>query len=90
MDQMTLAQLASAVRIVRDEFNKVLQNQGVERIEPARGEPFDPHRHEAVMRQAADDVEPNSVVQTLQTGYAMGDLVLRPAKVAVSPSAEEQ
>jgi len=90
MDQMTLAQLASAVRIVRDEFNKVLQNQGVERIEPARGEPFDPHRHEAVMRQSADDVEPNSVVQTLQTGYAMGDLVLRPAKVAVSPSAEEQ
>ena len=90
MDQMSLQQLTSAVRIVRDEFNKVLQTQGVERIEPARGEAFDPHRHEAVMRQKADDVDPNSVVQTLQTGYAMGDLVLRPAKVAVSPSAEEQ
>src|SRR5262245_6167736 len=71
LDQMSTEQLMSGVGIVRDEFNKVLQAQGVERIDPARGEPFDPHRHEAVMHRHADDVPPNSVVQTLQTGYAM-------------------
>jgi len=88
-DQMTTEQLLDAVRIIRGELNKAMQLQGVQRIEPARGEAFDPHRHEAVMRQPADDIEPNSVVATMQPGYALGELVLRPAKVSVSPSNEE-
>lgn len=87
--QMTVEQLMSAVQIVRDELNKTLQNQGVVRIEPARGEPFDPHKHEAVMRQPADDLPPNSIVATMQPGFALRDQVLRPAKVSISPSAEE-
>jgi molecular chaperone GrpE len=88
-DQMTTEQLLKGVQIVRSELSKALQTQGVRRIEPARGEPFDPHQHEAVMRQPADDLEPNSVVATMQSGFALGDLVLRPAKVSVSPGSEE-
>jgi molecular chaperone GrpE len=88
-DQMTVEQLLNAVEIVRDEFNKALASQGVERIEPAQGEPFDPHRHEAVMRQPLAGAAPNTIVSTLQAGYAMGDLVLRPAKVSVAPGSEE-
>jgi molecular chaperone GrpE len=84
--QMTVEHLAHAVQVVRDEFNKALASTGVERIAPARGEAFDPHRHEAVMRQPADDISPGHIVNTLQTGYLMGDTVLRPAKVSVSPS----
>jgi molecular chaperone GrpE len=88
-ESMTVSQLMSAVRIVRDEFNKSLAAHGVERIEPAAGEPFDPNRHEAVMRQPREGAEPNSIVSTLQAGYAMGDFVLRPAKVAVAPSPDD-
>jgi molecular chaperone GrpE len=88
-EQMTVPQLLQAVKIVRDEFNKALAAQGVERIEPVPGEPFDPHQHEAVMRQPVPGAEPNSVVSTMQSGFAMGDLVLRPAKVAVAPGEEE-
>jgi molecular chaperone GrpE len=87
-EQLSLKQLLAAVSIVRDEFNKALQSQGVERIAPEKGEPFDPHRHEAVMRQPADGVAPNHVVSTLQAGYALGETILRPAKVSVSPSEE--
>jgi molecular chaperone GrpE len=89
-ERMNVQQLINAVHMVRSELNKAMQTQGVQRIEPTRGEPFDPHRHEAVMRQPADDVEPNSVVAVMQPGYALGDLVLRPAKVSVAPSAEEE
>lgn len=89
-EQMNVQQMLNAVRMVRTELNKAMQTQGVQRIEPARGEAFDPHRHEAVMRQPADDVEPNSVAAVMQPGYALGDLVLRPAKVAVAPSAEAE
>ena len=89
-DQMNIQQLLNAVRMVRTELNKAMQTQGVRRLEPARGEAFDPHQHEAVMRQPADDVEPNSVVAVLQPGYALGALVLRPAKVSVAPSSESE
>jgi molecular chaperone GrpE len=88
-DQMSTRQLLEAVRIVRDEFAKALASAGVERIEPTRGLSFDPNRHEALMRQPADDLPGNAVVNTMQAGYAMGDVVLRPAKVSVSPSAED-
>lgn len=89
-DQMKVEQLLEAVRIVRDEFNKALASQGVERIEPAAGAEFDPNRHEAMMRQAAPDAAPNSVVATMQAGYAMGDVVLRPAKVSIAASDSQE
>lgn len=88
-DQMNTEQLMAAVRMVYDELNKALRSQGVERIEPAPGEQFDPNRHEAVMRQSAPDLAPNAVVTVFQAGYTMGEMVLRPAKVAVSPSSED-
>lgn len=84
-DQLTTRQLLDGVRIVYQEIMKALGGQGVERIEPVAGEPFDPHRHEAVMRHEAPGAPPNSIVATMQPGFAMGDLVLRPAKVSVAP-----
>ena len=87
-EQMTVDNLLQALRIVRDEFNRALSAHGVERIEPKPGEPFDPHRHEAVMHQHAEGDQPNTVVSTLQAGNALGDMVLRPAKVSVAAGEE--
>jgi molecular chaperone GrpE len=84
-DQMTVQQLVTAVKIIRDELNKAMAAQGVEKIAPNPGEPFDPHKHEAVMRQPVAGAAPDSIASTLQAGYAMGELVLRPAKVGVTP-----
>jgi molecular chaperone GrpE len=80
----TAKQLLDGVRIVRGEIAKALSEHGVTTITPQRGEEFDPLRHEAMLRQPAADLEPGTVVQVLQPGYVMGDLVLRPAKVAVA------
>jgi len=85
--QMTLENLLQAVRIVRDEFSKALASQGVERIEPATGEAFDPHRHQAVKREASPGAAPNSIVAVYQPGYALGEMVLRPATVVVAGAA---
>ena len=42
------------------------------------------------MRTPPDDkVEPNHIVCVLQSGYQMGDLVLRPAKVTVAAPPDE-
>ncbi|MBG79333.1 MAG: nucleotide exchange factor GrpE [Phycisphaerae bacterium] len=85
LDTVSPQQLAEGVRIARDELAKTLAEQGVEPIEPKVGDAFDPIRHEAMMRQEAEGVESNHIVMVMQSGYVMGEQVLRPAKVAVSP-----
>lgn len=71
--------------IVRDELLKVLQQAGVEPMAVEPGMPFDPTRHEAMLRQPAEGIEPNHVSMVMQPGYAFGPRVLRAAKVAVAP-----
>ncbi|MDX1565539.1 MAG: nucleotide exchange factor GrpE [Phycisphaeraceae bacterium] len=73
------------MKIVRDEFSKVLSQLGVERIDPERGENFDPHLHEAMMQQPDESLEPNQIAQALQPGYVYKGRTLRPAKVSVVP-----
>ncbi|MDR6214711.1 nucleotide exchange factor GrpE [Paracidovorax wautersii] len=68
----TLRQLTAAL-----ERNKVLA------IQPAAGEKFDPHRHQAISVVPADQ-EANTVVSVLQKGYVIADRVLRPALVTVA------
>lgn len=70
--QVTLRQLLSAL-----ERNKVLP------INPAPGDKFDPHQHQA-MSVVPSEFDANSVVNTLQKGYLIADRVLRPALVTVA------
>ena len=76
------AKVLEGVRMTKDALAGVLASEGVEEI-VADG-PFDPHVHEALMTQPAEDVEPGHVVQVIQRGYRMGDVVLRPARVVVA------
>jgi molecular chaperone GrpE len=64
----------------------VLKSQAVEEIAPQPGDAFDPERHQALMRQAAEQYKDQgpTVVQLLQKGYSLNERVLRPAQVAVS------
>lgn len=87
--QVTVDQLLGGVRMVREELLKTLESHGVERIDPACGDEFDPNCHQAMMHQPDDKVEPNHIVSVLQSGYRMGDLVLRPAKVTVAAPPNE-
>jgi molecular chaperone GrpE len=50
----------------------------------AVGEPFDPTRHEALMREEREGVTEPTVVTILQVGYEMGGRVVRPARVSVA------
>lgn len=59
-----------------------LQKSGLTVVRP-EGEPFDPTVHEAVMHEAADDVDGPTVSEVLRTGYTWNGRVLRPALVKV-------
>jgi molecular chaperone GrpE len=63
------------------------ERNGLKRVNPARGDKFDPNLHQAMMEQPADDVPPGSVLMVMQAGYELFGRIVRPALVAVSPKA---
>lgn len=52
------------------------------------GEAFDPNLHEALVQLPNPDVSVNTVADVIEPGYALGDRLLRAAKVAVHTPAE--
>ena len=76
--------LAAGVALVHGEIVNALRSAGVESFDPA-GERFDPSLHEALSaRPAADGEESGVVAETLQRGYSLGDVLIRPARVVVT------
>lgn len=76
--------LRGGVDMVHRKFKDALNQIGIERID-AEGDPFDESLHEAMMQQPApDDVEPGTVLNEVQTGYRMGDRVIRHSRVIVA------
>lgn len=63
------------------QFEKTLANMGVERIKTV-GQPFDPHFHEAVSAEEGDG-DQEIVSEELQSGYKIGNDVIRHAMVRV-------
>jgi molecular chaperone GrpE len=79
------AQLREGVDLTLQSLTRLLEREGAERIE-ALGQPFDPAQHEGVATVPHEQfgLEPNVVAQVLETGYRMGDRLLRPARVVVT------
>ena len=69
--------------MIAKQFRETLERHGVTAI-PAKGLPFDPSVHEAVMEQEQPDITLHTVLEEVQRGYRLGDQLLRPAKVIVS------
>lgn len=63
-------------------LSNVLKRHGVVEFEPLL-EKFDPNKHEAVFDYEDEEVAPGTVGQVLQSGFKIGDRILRPAKVGV-------
>jgi molecular chaperone GrpE len=67
-----------------DSLIQGLAECGVTSINPQVGDLFDPQLHEAMMRQESEELDPDHIVMVMQTGFQLGDIVISPAKVAVS------
>ena len=76
--------VVKGVRLIHRQLLALLKKEGVERI-PTLGEPFDPHRHEAVAQVDAPEGTPDhTVIDEVQSGYTMHGKVIRPAMVKVA------
>jgi molecular chaperone GrpE len=75
--------LIEGVEVTERDFLSRLTRHGVKKLEP-QGERFDPNLHEALFEVPDESVPAGTVVQVVESGYTIGDRVLRPAKVGVS------
>jgi molecular chaperone GrpE len=73
----------SGVDLIWKQLNGMLETLGIKPV-AAVGEKFDPHVHEAVVTEATDEYEPDTVIQEIRPGYRLGDRLIRPALVKVA------
>jgi len=71
------------VLLIYRNLQRLLEQDGVTSIE-AVGQEFDPFAHQAVTHEPSEDVPEGHVIAELQTGYRLGERVLRPTMVRVS------
>jgi molecular chaperone GrpE len=83
------AKVAEGVQFVRQQLVDLLTRRGLEELDAAPGEPFDPHVHEALSHQPSEHPE-GSIAAVWQRGYRVGNRVVRPARVVVSSGPQVQ
>ena len=67
------------ISLIYNKFRATLEAQGLTEIK-ARGEPFDPRLHEAVMQQEGEE---GMVIEETQKGYKFKEKVIRPSLVII-------
>ena len=72
------------IELIHNKLKGILETHGLTEIK-AKGKPFDPRLHEAVMHQEGDE---DIVIEEIQKGYKLQDRVLRPSQVIVGKGKE--
>ncbi|MEE2828022.1 MAG: nucleotide exchange factor GrpE [Myxococcota bacterium] len=81
--------LGQGVAMTLDQFLAVLKQNGVEPLACEVGSPFDPTYHEAIRQDFSDEIPKGRIISHLQTGFVLGDRLLRAARVSVSQGPEQ-
>lgn len=75
--------LVAGVEMTERELLNIFERHGIKRFNP-QDERFDPNYHQAMFEVDNPDVPAGTVIEVVQTGYAIADRILRPALVGVS------
>ena len=78
--------LINGIELTRRELLNSFQKHGILEVDPM-DEKFDPHFHQAMFEVPGTDKPNGTVVQVVQTGFKIGERVLRPALVGVAKQA---
>ena len=79
--------LVEGVKMVVRQFLQTLDRHGAKPVE-AKGQPFDPHVHEAMSAITTTEFPPGHVAQVFQRGWTLHDRLVRPAMVLVAQAPE--
>jgi molecular chaperone GrpE len=79
----SIRSMIEGVELTARDLEAVLGRHGVKKLDP-KGQKFDPNFHQAIFEAPDETVPAGTVSQVVQTGWTIGDRVLRPAMVGVS------
>ena len=77
-DAASVESLREGKELILKMLNKVMEDHGLEEIDP-KGEPFNPEFHEAMSMLPSADFPENMVMEVIQRGYRLNDRLIRPA-----------
>ena len=83
-----VAALKQGMAMIQNEYAKALDELGIKEFH-AVGEKFDPMLHDAVSSEPSATVPEGVVIKEWNSGYRLGDRLLRPARVVVSSGPEK-
>ena len=73
------------IKLIYNKFNDTLKNQGLIEVEVNVGDIFDPEIHEAISQiPAVDDKQKGKIIDIIQGGYKLGDIIINFPKVVVA------
>ncbi len=81
--ETALKSFVEGIELTERDFLSRLTRHGVRKLDP-KGQKFDPNFHEALFEAHDESVPAGTVAQVVEEGFAIGERVLRPAKVGVA------
>lgn len=85
------AEWRKGVEYIHSQLLNVLKNNGLEELNPPKGEKFDPNLHIAESSAPTfDKVEDNVIIQTIKKGYRLNGKMIMPPRVIVAEYKEEK
>ena len=81
-----LQTLVEGVELTERDLHAALGRHGVTKLDP-QGEKFDPNFHQAMFEMPHETLPAGAVAQVVQSGWKIGERVLRPALVGISKGA---
>ena len=88
-DNEALTSLLDGVELTERELIATFERHGIRPIDPM-GEKFDHNWHHAVAELEDPSTPAGTIVQVMQTGYAIADRLLRPAIVGVAKGGRDE
>lgn len=69
--------------LIYSQLEELLRKEGVEVINPQKGEEVNPQFHEVISEAEAEGIKEKTIFQVLEKGYLLNGKVIRPARVIV-------
>ena len=85
-------QFVDGVELIQRELLAAFEKHEIRSIIPEKGDAFDPNFHQAVFKEIDEEVTTGAIVRMLESGFTLGDRLLRPATVSIAdepPSASK-
>lgn len=84
VESQSVEEFKKGMELTQQQLDACFEKLGVEKISAQKGDKFDPELHNAVMHIEDEALEQNVVAACFQTGYKLGDRIIRHSMVQVA------